>query len=68
MLFFLMSISKFSQPEYKAFLREEGRGDFKGRRGRKKGESGMKILSLPSLQSKLFGGFLFPLPQEAPDF
>ena len=50
MFFFLMSISKFSQPEYKAFLREKGRGDFKGRRGRKKGESGMKILSLPSLQ------------------
>lgn len=62
-----MSISKFSQPEYKAFLREKGRGDFKGRRGRKKGESGMKILSL-HCKDKLFWGFLFPLPQEAPDF
>jgi len=35
-----MSISKFSQPEYnKAFLREKGRGDLKGRRGRKEGKS-----------------------------
>ena len=49
MLFFLMSISKFSQPEYKAFLGEKERDNFKGRRGRKKGESGVKIFSLPSL-------------------
>ena len=35
----LMSISTFSRPKYKKFLKEKGRGDFKGRRGRKEGKS-----------------------------